>query len=112
MCSRCNDQCDASVGIDIDESSVPVCVVVPVGVKTTGNSGMTLETLDLVSGFYRTSNSSKEVLECYQKEACMGGSIAGSYCAGGYAGPCEGFMSPLHAQWAFAAERLNFTAPF
>ena len=98
MCSRCIDQCDAPVGVDIDESSVvPVCVVVPEGVKTTGNSGMTLQTLDLVSGFYRTSYKSREVLKCYKKEACAGGSNTGSYCAGGYAGPCEGFISPLHA---------------
>ncbi|CAN0245080.1 unnamed protein product [Ascophyllum nodosum] len=113
-CSRCIDQCDAPVGIDIDESSVPVCVVVPEGVKTTGNSGMTLETLDLVSGFYRTSYKSKEVLKCYKKKACMGGSNAGSYCAGGYAGPycatCDegygsGFQYSCHscqgsAKWA------------
>ena len=75
----------------MDNVTVPVCVVVPEGVNTTGNSGMTLERLDLISGFFRTSNKSREVLECYREEACRGGSTAGSYCAEGYAGPCEEF---------------------
>ena len=90
MCSRCTDpQCEAHTGIDMDDTTVPVCAVVPDGVNTTGNSGMTLETLELMSGFFRTSNESREVLECYREEACMGGSTAGSYCADGYAGPCK-----------------------
>ena len=76
----------------MDESTVPVCEVVPEGVNTTGNSGMTLETLNLVSGFYRTSYQSREVLECYREEACLGGSNAGSYCAEGYTGSLRGIF--------------------
>ena len=92
MCSRCTDpQCEAHTGIDLDDTTVPVCAVVPEGVNTTGNSGMTLETLNLMSGFFRTSNESREVLECYREEACKGGSNVGRYCAEGYAGPCEEF---------------------
>ena len=92
MCSRCTDsQCDVPAGIAMDGTTVPLCEVVPEGVNTTGNSGMTLETLDLMSGFYRTSNKSREVLECYREEACLGGSNADTYCAEGYAGPCEKF---------------------
>ena len=74
----------------MDETTVPVCEVVPEGVNTTGNSGMKLETLDLMSGFYQTSNKSGEIVECYREKACKGGSNAGRYCAEGYAGPCEG----------------------
>ncbi|CAN0158912.1 unnamed protein product, partial [Ascophyllum nodosum] len=88
VCSLCtNPQCEAHTGIDMDETTLPVCELVPHGVNTTGNSGMTLETLDLMSGFFRTSNKSREVLKCYREEACVGGSTAGSYCADGYAGP-------------------------
>ena len=90
VCSLCTDpQCKARTDIDMDETTVPVCELVPDGVKTTGHSGMTLETLDLMPGSFRTSNKSKEVLECYREEACKGGSIAGSYCEKGYTGPCE-----------------------
>ncbi|CAN0231803.1 unnamed protein product, partial [Ascophyllum nodosum] len=71
----------------MDDTTVPVCAVVPEGVNITGISGMTLETLNLMPGFFRTSTKSREVLECYRKEACMGGSIVSRYCAEGYAGP-------------------------
>ena len=37
----------------MDNTTVPVCAVVPEGVNTTGISGMTLETLNLMSGFFR-----------------------------------------------------------
>ncbi|CAM9660999.1 unnamed protein product [Ascophyllum nodosum] len=88
VCSRCTDsKCDAPTGIDMDSFTVPVCEVVPEGVNTTGNSGMTLETLSLMPGFYRTFSKSREILECYREEACMGGSNADRYCAEGYAGP-------------------------
>ena len=92
MSSRCSDpQCEDHTGIDMDNTTVPVCSVVPEGVNTTGNAGMTLETLSLMPGFYRTSDKSRNISECYREEACMGGSTAGSYCAEGYAGPCEEF---------------------
>ncbi|CAN0364157.1 unnamed protein product [Ascophyllum nodosum] len=88
VCSLCTDpQCDALAGIDMDNATVPFCEMVPDGVDTTGNSGMTLETLNLMPGFYRTFNKSRDVLECYREEACMGGSNADTYCAEGYAGP-------------------------
>ena len=85
----------------MDDTTVPVCAVVPEGVNITGISGMTLETLNLMPGFFRTSTKSREVLECYRKEACMGGSIVSRYCAEGYAGPCEEFY--LHIVCVTAA---------
>ena len=101
MCSRCTDpECEDRPDIDMDNTKKPVCLVVPEGVNTTGISGMTLETLDLMPGFFRTSNKSREVLECYREEACVGGSTAGRYCAEGYAGPCEEFY--LHIVWLTA----------
>ncbi|CAM9502513.1 unnamed protein product [Laminaria digitata] len=52
-------------------------------------TGLTLETIDLLPGFYRISNTSVKVLECYQDKACTGGRVAGHYCAEGYKGPCK-----------------------
>ena len=75
MCSRYTDQDDAHVNIDVEETTVPVCEVVPEGVNTTGSSGMTLETLNILSGFCRTFNKSMDVLECYRVEACMYGRL-------------------------------------
>ena len=76
----------------MDNTTVPVCAVVPEGVNATnGISGMTLETLNLMPGFFRTSNKGRTVLECHREEACTGGSNVSRYCAEGYAGPCEEF---------------------
>lgn len=61
----------------------------PPGVNASGNAGTTLQTLDLESGHYRTSSESENVLECPRGEACVGGGIAGHYCATGYQGACE-----------------------
>ena len=81
----------------MDDTTVPVCAVVPEGVSITGISGMTLETLDLMSGFFRASSKSREVLECHREEACMGGSNVSGYCAEGYTGPCEEcYLHTLH----------------
>lgn len=47
----------------------------------------TLATLNLKEGYWRSSNSSKDILECYEPRACVGG--VGDYCETGYTGPCE-----------------------
>ena len=110
VCSRCSDpQCDIPAGIDMDNTTVPVCEVVPEGVNITRDSGMTLKTLDLMSGFYRTSYKSREVLECYREEACVGGSNASSYCAAGYAGPCEELYLPNACLTALGCVTFKFS---
>lgn len=58
----------------------------------------TLASLTLEGGFWRTSNTSTEVLECHNADACSGGEAPScgdancldGYCAAGYTGPCEG----------------------
>lgn len=47
----------------------------------------TLETLDLEPGYWRSSNTSRDIRECYEADACIGG-VQG-VCASGYEGPCE-----------------------
>lgn len=54
-----------------------------------------LRTLDIKEGFYRVSADSTVVLECYQKDACVGGTNQGKYCAVGYEGPCESNHSDI-----------------
>ncbi|CAN0179302.1 unnamed protein product, partial [Ectocarpus sp. 12 AP-2014] len=51
--------------------------------------GTTLETLELEPGYYRISNTSHTVRECFQESACKGGTDAShdGYCAAGYEGP-------------------------
>ncbi|CAN0266353.1 unnamed protein product, partial [Laminaria digitata] len=47
----------------------------------------TLETLNLEPGYWRSSNSSRDIRECYEAAACVGGTQ--DFCASGYEGPCE-----------------------
>ena len=95
----------------MDETTVPVCELVPDGVNT-GNSGMTLETLDLMPGFFRTSKQSKEVLECNRKDACLGGPTVALYCAEGYTGPCEGFYLLIANMKGVGCGTLEFHGVF
>ena len=59
------------------------------GVDASGDGGMTLSTLRLDRGYYRTSIDSDIILKCHQDEACLGGVEPGQYCEEGYRGPCE-----------------------
>lgn len=49
----------------------------------------TIESLELHRGFWRSSPISKDVRECYEEKACIGGTY--NYCAAGYTGPCKYF---------------------
>ena len=47
----------------------------------------TLGNLPLEEGFWRTTNSSMDVVECIVPEACVGGNKPGDYCRVGHTGP-------------------------
>ena len=90
VCARCATSCEeiptgASFATD---TTIPVCVELPEGAFAE-SSGTNLATLSLEEGYYRTSAKSREVLECYQAEACVGGTAAEQNCASGYEGPCK-----------------------
>ncbi|GMI00735.1 hypothetical protein TrVE_jg11097 [Triparma verrucosa] len=59
---------------------------VPDGVSP-NTAGMTIETLDILPGFWRTSNGSTEVLSCLNEEHCKGGNNTADLCSEGYTGP-------------------------
>lgn len=63
------------------------------GVVASSDGGMTLSTLKLERGYYRTSIESGEILQCHREEACVGGVEPSGYCGTGYRGACE-FKSP------------------
>lgn len=66
----------------------PVCVVLPSGVEA-ASSGTTVASLALYEGYYRTSNQSRIILECFNKKACKGGTDADDYCTIGFGGSCK-----------------------
>ncbi|CAM9767423.1 unnamed protein product, partial [Scytosiphon promiscuus] len=89
VCSGCADSCDDQPdGVDmVNDSGVPTCVQAMTGINASGDGGMTLSTLKLEGGYYRTSAGSHDVLECHRKEACVGGVETSQYCKSGYQGP-------------------------
>ena len=74
------------VEVQIDEE--PVCAEPPLG-ATAPLEGTTVANITLEKGYFRTSNKSHDILQCYQKRACLGGNDTDDYCAPGYNGPCE-----------------------
>lgn len=93
VCTRCSGEEDELLNTQaVEVDGLSVCAAAPSG-STASSSGTTVETLRLRQGYYRTSNQSHVVLECYRKEACNGGHDAANYCASGYKGACEGVTS-------------------
>lgn len=91
ICAGCPGGCrDTPPGVFVQSNeSVPVCEEVPEGAVEL-NVGATLEHLELKTGYYRVSERSHNVLECYNEEACEGGvETADESCAEGYKGVCE-----------------------
>lgn len=90
VCQGCSAAAsDLPDGVHINnQSGTPSCKELPEGTVAL-SSGTTVESLTLLEGYYRTSNQSSAVLECYRSEACVGGDDPGNYCAEGYEGACE-----------------------
>lgn len=89
VCARCANAGDGVPdGAQVQIDGIPLCAEPPSGVAALSR-GATLATLSLKKGYYRTSNHSHEVRQCYHEDACLGGNDADKYCASGYEGPCE-----------------------
>ena len=66
---------------------------------TSSGANGALESLTLQQGFWRSSLTSKEILQCYESSACVGGTE--EYCNDGYQGPRECRV------WDIASTRLS-----
>lgn len=57
----------------------------------------TLEMISIDKGYWRATNSSRDVLACYNADACLGG-LTGTaeYCLEGYEGPCKFLVPRTH----------------
>lgn len=50
----------------------------------------TIESLSIDRGYWRATNTSVNILACYNVKACLGGVTEGKdYCSNGYKGPCQ-----------------------
>ncbi|CAN0563986.1 unnamed protein product, partial [Laminaria digitata] len=55
---------------------------------TANKAGITLETLTVDAGYWRSTTESTTILACYNTAACLGGKTgAETFCDGGYMGP-------------------------
>ncbi|CAM9183884.1 unnamed protein product, partial [Ectocarpus sp. 12 AP-2014] len=104
VCSRCASECDSeleSAAEVVDADTLPTCKRAPEGSRTT-RRGATLATLEVLPGFYRSSETSTDIRECFHKKACDGGSAVGTYCSEGYIGPycavCAAGYSPGYSR--------------
>ncbi|GMH68263.1 hypothetical protein TrST_g5438 [Triparma strigata] len=66
----------------VEGQSIPI----PTGVSETA-TGMTLEALEILPGYWRTSSTSKEILACLNSIHCKWGVDTTDLCAEGYTGP-------------------------
>lgn len=82
-CSECQGTCN------LTEKNAPVCKQA-IDHTTSKGGGVTLATLVMDPGYWRTNNRSRNVLECYHEDACKEAptGTAGN-CDTGYEGPCE-----------------------
>ena len=69
-----------------DPLAVEICSAVPSHTTSPGARDKVVS-LALGQGYWRSSNASVKISECYNNNACLGG--VSDYCAPGYSGPCE-----------------------
>lgn len=87
ICDGCRTTCE---GCSFDDPLlVPICTDVMDHAASPGGT-VTLEMISIDGGYWRATPSSREVLRCYNQDACLGG-VTGTpdYCLQGYMGPCE-----------------------
>ena len=87
VCSGCVECPSCTVD---KHGNVSTCSDVIEHSTSPGGSNVTLMTLLIDRGYWRATNKSTTVFECYNEDACKGG-LTGSvdYCSEGYTGPCE-----------------------
>lgn len=89
----------------VNETTLPVCT--PVLDHTTSAGGrVDLQNLVLDEGFWRVTPESREVLPCYNEEACLGGiTESPNFCDKKYKGPCE-FVNIFNVQPRLRVETI------
>lgn len=110
-CDSCPELCDDCW---VHYNHVQTCEPVPAHTNSPAAGG-TLYTLHLDHGYWRYSVTSKEILQCYEASACVGGIVAiggtladvDEYCGEGYTGPCE--SSVVHAIAIAVARSFMFS---
>ncbi|CAM9138813.1 unnamed protein product, partial [Hapterophycus canaliculatus] len=78
------DECS---GCSITRGNVTPTCAAPLEHTTAEEPGVALETLNITEGYWRATNTSYDILPCFNAAACSGGQTgAKNYCASGYTG--------------------------
>ena len=95
VCDGCQTACDRC---SFDEPPlVPACSEVMEHAVSPGGV-VTLEMLEIEPGYWRATETSTDILACYNEDACLGGVTgAAGNCLEGYEGPCEYFRVGVRA---------------
>lgn len=95
VCDGCQTACDRC---SFDEPPlVPACSEVMEHAVSPGGV-VTLEMLEIEPGYWRATETSTDILACYNEDACLGGATgAAGNCLEGYEGPCEYFRVGVRA---------------
>jgi hypothetical protein len=99
-CSRCEDTLKGAITERLGSTSVSSCICpprtyddgkgscVPIEEGMSADlSGMTLSSLTLEEGFWRTDATSSDVRPCNTPDACVGGNDTSTMCRDGHTGP-------------------------
>lgn len=71
---------------------MPTCSATLKNSESPGGYTTTIQDLSINSGYWRATNTSENVLTCYNVNSCKGGlTSAPEYCREGYEGPCKRF---------------------
>ena len=83
-------ECDPCSTCEVENGEIkPECTRQLEHTNSSGGTNVTLETLLIDPGYWRATNVSESILECYYKDACEGGLTDDpNFCHKGYTGPC------------------------
>ena len=91
VCGGCPDICPGcSFG---NVQATPTCTLLTeAGMEhaTSKGGNTTVKELQIHKGYWRATNTSRDIYKCFNTKACTGGLTGESeYCLPGYEGPCE-----------------------
>lgn len=109
-CDACLEECP------VDGNGTQGCITALENTKSNGTDAegvpITLETLTIMPGYWRSVAASWTILSCWNEEACLGGVTDNAdFCESGYKGPCE--RGRIHdASWSLLPECVNHVGCF
>ena len=87
VCGGCRPECRNCI---VGHGNLDATCSIALEHTTATGPVSTLETLSVDKGYWRATNTSSDILACFNKAACLGGQTgSATFCDDGYMGPCE-----------------------